>query len=97
LDCPCHHQCLAALGGYQISASKAFAAHGAKFLARGGDSEVVEGTPLERHVIIEFPDMAAARACDASPEHVSACIGQVNFVNGVPTYNNTSTYLGPIY
>lgn len=40
--------------GYQALAPAAFAAHGARFLARGGAHEVLEGPSLDRHVVIEF-------------------------------------------
>ena len=76
--------------GYQALAPEAFKAHGATFLARGGESEVVEGAPFERHVIIQFPDMATARACYASPEYAAArleregaCTAHVTFVDGI--------------
>ena len=37
-------------------------AAGGQFLVRGGETEVLEGNFKERHVVVEFPDMAAARA-----------------------------------
>jgi uncharacterized protein (DUF1330 family) len=45
-------------------------AHGGRFLVRGGAVEVLEGawSPL-RVVVMEFPDMAAARAWYASDEY----------------------------
>ena len=58
--------------GYQALAPAAFAAHGARFLARGGAHEVLEGPALDRHVVIEFPSLAAARACYHSPEYQAA-------------------------
>lgn len=58
--------------GYQALAPAAFAAHGARFLARGGAHEVLEGPVLDRHVVIEFPSLAAARACYHSPEYQAA-------------------------
>lgn len=58
--------------GYQALAPAAFAAHGARFLARGGAHEVLEGPALDRHVVIEFPSLAAAKACYASAEYQSA-------------------------
>jgi uncharacterized protein (DUF1330 family) len=68
----------------------AFAAHGAKFLARGGDHSVVEGPILDRHVIIEFPTIEAARACYASPDYTAArkardgaCVAHITLVNGL--------------
>ncbi len=58
--------------GYQALAPAAFAAHGARFLARGGAHEVLEGPALDRHVVIEFPSLAAARACYHSAEYQAA-------------------------
>ena len=58
--------------GYQALAPAAFAAHGARFLARGGAHEVLEGPVLDRHVVIEFPTLAAARACYRSAEYQAA-------------------------
>ncbi len=46
-----------------------FESFGGRFLIRGGASEVVEGETFERHVVIEFPDYATARACYHSPEY----------------------------
>ncbi len=40
-----------------------FERFGGRFLVRGGQSEVVEGEALERHVVIEFPDYATAKSC----------------------------------
>ena len=58
--------------GYQALAPAAFAAHGARFLARGGAHEVLEGPALDRHGVSEFPSLAAARACYHSPEYQAA-------------------------
>ena len=58
--------------GYQALAPAAFFAHGARFLARGGAHEVLEGPVLDRHVVIEFPTLAAARACYQSAEYQAA-------------------------
>lgn len=77
--------------GYQALAPAAFAAHGARFLARGGDCDVKEGPAHLRHVVIEFPDLAAARACYDSAEYraaraarAGACDAQVVLVEGLP-------------
>lgn len=79
-----------AYAGYQALAPAAFAAHGARFLARGGASEVLEGPALDRHVLIEFPSLQAARACYQSPEYQAArarrdgaCIAHVVIVEGL--------------
>ena len=58
--------------GYQALAPAAFAAHGARFLARGGEADTPEGAGFDRHVVIEFPDLAAARACYASAAYQAA-------------------------
>lgn len=49
-----------------------FAKFGAKFLARGGGTDVVEGHYRSRIVILEFPDLATARACYESPDYAPA-------------------------
>jgi uncharacterized protein (DUF1330 family) len=81
-----------AYGAYQALAPAAFAAHGAKFLARGGASEVLEGPELARHVVIEFPSLAAAKACYASDAYqqakasrAGAAVAHVVIVEGLPT------------
>ncbi|MEY4882882.1 MAG: hypothetical protein RIS34_736 [Pseudomonadota bacterium] len=46
-------------------------AHGGRYLARGGETEVLEGSwSPKRCVILEFPDMAKFRAWWSSPEYV---------------------------
>jgi uncharacterized protein (DUF1330 family) len=46
------------------------AAHGGRYLARGGASEVLEGTwQPRRSAIIEFPSLAALKAFWVSPEY----------------------------
>lgn len=57
---------------YQALAPAAFARFGGRFLARGGEADVLEGPEQARHVVIEFPDLAAARACYASDEYRAA-------------------------
>jgi uncharacterized protein (DUF1330 family) len=45
-------------------------AHGGRYLARGGATEVLEGTwSPKRCVILEFPDMDRFRAWWSSPEY----------------------------
>ena len=46
-----------------------FAKYGAKFLVRGGQHEVQEGTGRSRNVVLEFKDYETALACYNSPEY----------------------------
>lgn len=55
---------------YRQQVPAVIAAHGGRFLARGGAAEVLEGETLpHRMVILEFPSMAQARAFYHSPEY----------------------------
>ena len=58
--------------GYQALAPAAFVKYGARFLARGGAAETLEGEAFERHVVIEVPSLEAARACYRSDEYQAA-------------------------
>ncbi|GAA4222672.1 uncharacterized protein (DUF1330 family) [Sagittula marina] len=42
---------------------------GGRFVVRGGQSQVVEGTAHDRHVVIEFPTYAEALAAYNDPEY----------------------------
>ena len=57
---------------YVETAKPAFERFGAKFLARGGKTEVLEGPARARNVVVEFPSMEAALACYNSPEYSEA-------------------------
>ncbi|MEL6587781.1 MAG: DUF1330 domain-containing protein [Pseudomonadota bacterium] len=57
---------------YAAGATEAFAAHGAKVLARGGQIEALEGDSRPRNVIIEFDSMEAALACYHSDAYQAA-------------------------
>lgn len=51
-----------ALEEYRRRNTDVVRAHGGRFLARGGEHEVLEGDPrAERVVLMEFPDLDAAR------------------------------------
>ena len=50
----------------------AYERNGAKFLARGGKIEVLEGQARARNVVVDFPSMEAALACYNSPEYTEA-------------------------
>lgn len=58
---------------YKALAPAAIEAHGGRYLARGGAHETLEGEPEQRRVVVlEFPDMDAARAFYDSPEYTAA-------------------------
>ncbi|MEX0954806.1 MAG: DUF1330 domain-containing protein [Rhizobiaceae bacterium] len=57
---------------YVSTAGPAFERFGAKFLARGGDFEALEGNGRARNVVIEFPSKQAALDCYNSPEYQAA-------------------------
>ena len=63
----------AAIEVYRRQAAASIARHGGRYLVRGGSVEVLEGSWAPRAIIIvEFPDMAAARAWYASPDYAQA-------------------------
>ena len=57
---------------YVETGKPAFARYNAKFLARGGKTEQVEGTGRARNVVIEFPSLQDALDCYNSPEYSAA-------------------------
>ena len=57
---------------YLAAARPAFEKFGARFVVRGGAFECMEGSSRERNVVVEFADMATARACYASAEYQAA-------------------------
>ena len=58
---------------YVQGAKGAFERFGAKFLARGGPFELMEGNDIgARHVVIEFDSVEQARACYNSAEYQAA-------------------------
>jgi uncharacterized protein (DUF1330 family) len=58
---------------YKRLASASIAAHGGRYLVRGGASEVLDGdwTP-RRLVVLEFDSVEQAKAWRASPEYAEA-------------------------
>ncbi|MEB8388850.1 DUF1330 domain-containing protein [Rhodobacteraceae bacterium KMM 6894] len=42
---------------------------GGRFIVRGGTSETPEGETLNRHIVIEFPSYAAAKAAYNDPDY----------------------------
>jgi len=60
----------AAIEIYRIRAAASIAKYGGRYLARGGNVEVLEGDWVPRTlIIVEFPDMERARAWYRSPEY----------------------------
>lgn len=57
---------------YVATAKPAFERYGARFLARGGAYEALEGKGRPRNVVIEFPSLQAARDCYHSAEYQAA-------------------------
>ncbi|HWA70005.1 MAG TPA: DUF1330 domain-containing protein [Rhizomicrobium sp.] len=57
---------------YVETAKPAFERYKAKFLARGGRTEVIEGPARARNVLIEFASIDDALACYHSPEYTAA-------------------------
>jgi len=57
---------------YVAASRPAYERHGAKFLARGGRTDMPEGPARARNVIIEFASMEDAIACYHSPEYTKA-------------------------
>ncbi len=57
---------------YKAANAAPFKAFGARFIVRGGDQEVREGSVRGRTVVIEFPSYEAAVACYESPAYQKA-------------------------
>jgi len=57
---------------YVETAKPAFERFGANFLARGGNTNAIEGPGRARNVIIEFPSFQHAVDCYNSPEYQEA-------------------------
>lgn len=57
---------------YVAAAKPAFERYGAKFLARGGPFQSLEGEARGRNVVIEFPSLQAAVDCYNSPDYQRA-------------------------
>ena len=57
---------------YAELAGSAVQQYGGKFLARGGETVVMEGHARARNVIIEWPDMDTAKAFYNGPEYQKA-------------------------
>jgi uncharacterized protein (DUF1330 family) len=64
----------AAYQAYMQADAEGYARYGGRFLVRGGRFEPVEGQARSRNLLIEFPDMASARAYYHSPEYQRAAM-----------------------
>lgn len=60
------------MADYREWSSRAVAAHGGEFLARGGEQQVLEGQAHARSVIMRFPNYEAAREFYDSYEYRKA-------------------------
>jgi uncharacterized protein (DUF1330 family) len=82
----------AAMERYRLLAADSIAAHGSRYLVRGGAAETVEGNPAPKTIIIvEFQSMAQARKWYSSAEYAealrvrsTALDRRLMFVEGVP-------------
>lgn len=71
------------LDEYKRLATLAGEKHGATYLARGGATELLEGKEQPRRItLLEFPDMASARAWYDSDEYQSARAVRAGGSNG---------------
>lgn len=57
---------------YMDLAPAAFRRYNARFVARGGQAQTLEGQAFAKHVLIEFADMESALACYHSAEYQQA-------------------------
>lgn len=57
---------------YMDLAPAAFKHYNARFLARGGEAQTLEGESGEKHVLIEFSDYQTALACYHSEAYQKA-------------------------
>jgi uncharacterized protein (DUF1330 family) len=57
---------------YVKTAAPAFKRYKAKFLARGGEVHLIEGSARTRNVVIEFATLQDALDCYNSPEYQAA-------------------------
>jgi uncharacterized protein (DUF1330 family) len=58
---------------YRTMAAASIAHHGGRYLVRGGATDLAEGGPEPRNlIIVEFPSMERLRQWYASPEYAEA-------------------------
>jgi uncharacterized protein (DUF1330 family) len=62
----------AALESYRQLAAASIEQHGGRYLVRGGEQQILEGTWAPATIIVEFPTIEAARAWYASADYAEA-------------------------
>ena len=62
----------AALESYRQLAAASIERHGGRYLVRGGEQQILEGTWAPATIIVEFPTIEAARAWYASADYAEA-------------------------
>jgi uncharacterized protein (DUF1330 family) len=67
---------------YRAANAAPFAEYGAKFIVRGGQQEVREGTGRTRSVVLEFDSYATAIACYESAGYQAAIDLRANISDG---------------
>jgi len=77
---------------YMALAPAAFTQFNARFLARGGEAQTLEGKRFEKHVVIEFSDYQTALACyhsaayqRARQERLHVAEAMITIVDGLNT------------
>ena len=61
------------LGGSAGNVAVAAARYGARLVRDAASLDLKEGRDTARVLLVEFPDIAAARACYADPAYAAAC------------------------
>jgi uncharacterized protein (DUF1330 family) len=61
-----------ALDSYRQLAAASIERHGGRYLARGGEQQILEGTWAPATIIVEFPTMEVARTWYASADYAEA-------------------------
>lgn len=68
---------------YRQAVPPVIAAHGGRYLARGGAVTTLEGAPVgPRIIVLEFPDRAAAESFYNSPEYQEILPLRLNTASG---------------
>ncbi len=71
------------MAAYRAAVPATLAQYGGRFLTRGGASELIEGTPApKRVVILEFADAAAIKRWYNSPEYQRILPGRLDNSTG---------------